>query len=352
MKTISFFSLVIVSLFYSGCRGKDSHDNSGSVIANGQMPGLVKDNSNDLYLVYGNEDSLMYTYSKDQGKSFSLPSLITVLPHLAASHTRGPQIAVSDNGLTVIACNESGDIFSFNKNQEGGWSQTVRVNDVDTVAKEGLMALGGDGKNVFAAWLDLRNGHNQIYSSGSVDGGKTWSKNSLIYASPDIAVCECCKPSVAVKGDNVYVMFRNWLNGNRDMYLITSADGGSNFGTAQKLGNGSWALEGCPMDGGNLAVNKNGHPETVWLRQKKIYACEPGAGEKEIGEGRSCTIESINGRNVYAWTEHGEIVVMNSQNIKRSIGKGGSPQLKAISDKQVICVWENEKQIHSAVLEL
>lgn len=43
---------------------------------------------------------------------------------------------------------------------------------------------------------------------------------------------------------------------------------------------------------------------------------------------------------------------MNSRNIKKSVGKGSSPVLKAINDKEVICVWENEKQIHSAVLEL
>ena len=40
-------------------------------------------------------------------------------------------------------------------------------------------------------------------------------KRNLSGASPDTTVCECCKPSVVIEGNNVYVMFRNWLNGNR-----------------------------------------------------------------------------------------------------------------------------------------
>lgn len=349
---LTFFSLMIVFLLQADCKEQKIKNIADSIIANGQMPNLVKDISGDLYLVYGSGDSLMYTYSKDKGNSFSAPSLISIVPHLAASHSRGPQIAVSDNRITVIACNTKGDIFSFKQEPTHNWIQTARVNDVDTIAKEGLMALSGDGKNVFAVWLDLRNKNNQIYGARSTDGGKTWSKNVMVYTSPDTTVCECCKPSVAVKRNNVYVMFRNWLNGNRDMYLTQSTDGGNNFGTAQKLGNGSWALNGCPMDGGSLVVDKEGNPETVWRRQKKIYACKPGSEEREIGEGSSCTMESINGKNVYAWIENGEIIMMNSEGIKKSVGKGSSPVLKAISENQVICVWENEKLIHSALLEL
>jgi hypothetical protein len=253
----------------------------------------------------------------------------------------------------VTACNESGDIFSFTKDQSGKWSKPARVNDADTIAKEGFIALTAEGKNAFATWLDLRgNGHNKIFGARSNDGGKTWSKNILIYASPDGTVCECCKPSVVMKENHVYVMFRNWVNGNRDLYLIHSSDGGNIFGEAQKLGKGSWALNGCPMDGGGLSIDKNGYVQTVWKRQNKIYACEPGKPEKEIGEGRSCTMESVNEKNVYAWTEKGEIIILRPGGPKKKLGRGSVPVIKCISDQYTICVWENEKQIHSAIVDL
>src|SRR5215212_7544416 len=328
------------------------NENSNRVIAIGQMPSLVKDNSNNFHLVYGNGDSILYCYSSDHGKTFSVPSLISILPSLAASHTRGPQIASTSNGLTVTACNQMGDIFSFVKVESDKWLPGARVNDIDTVAKENLMALAADGDNAFAVWLDLRDKHNKIFGAKSADGGKSWSKNIMIYASPDTTVCECCKPSVAVKGSNVHIMFRNWLNGNRDLYLIQSSDGGNTFGQAQKLGNGSWALNGCPMDGGGIAINKNGSPETVWRREGAIYACEPGKEEVKLGEGKNCTIESVNGKNIYAWIEDGNVIVLKPRGMKKNLGKGKLPLIKAINNEHVLCVWENNKKIHKAVLEL
>ncbi|MDQ6608774.1 MAG: glycoside hydrolase, partial [Bacteroidota bacterium] len=215
-----------------------------------------------------------------------------------------------------------------------------------------LMALSADGANVFAAWLDLRDGHNKIFGAKSGDGGKTWTKNVLVYASPDTTVCECCKPSVVVRGSKVYVMFRNWLNGNRDLHLIQSSDGGQSFGQAQKLGTGSWALKGCPMDGGGLVVDKGGNPQTVWNRKGKIYAAEPGKEERELGEGRSCTMESVNGKDVYAWVEKGDVVIMKPQGMKKNLGKGQLPIIRAVNNEHILCVWEHEKQIHTAILEL
>jgi hypothetical protein len=253
----------------------------------------------------------------------------------------------------MVACNSSGDIFSFHKTGSGGWQMTGKVNDVDTTAKENFIAISGDGENAFAVWLDLReNKKNKIYGAKSNDGGKTWSKNTLVYASPDTTVCECCKPSVVVKGRNVYVMFRNWLNGNRDLYLIQSVDDGNTFGQARKLGEGSWALNGCPMDGGSLSVGENGEVQTVWRRKGIVYAAMPGMPEKEIGEGKGCTLATVNGQNVYSWTENGEVVILKPQGQKKVIGKGSQPVVQALNNNQVICVWENDKQIHASVIEL
>lgn len=350
MKSVSLILLgLTIGLF--ACQDSKP-DVASTVIASGQMPNAVKDNSGNVHLVYGNGDSILYSYSSNKGKTFSSPTLVAVIPKLAASHTRGPQIAATTDGLALTACNDLGDIFSFIKDQSGNWSQTGRVNDMDTTAKENLMALAADGSNAFAVWLDLRDKHNKIFGAKSVDGGKTWSKNIEVYASPDTTVCECCKPSVAVKGRNVYVMFRNWLNGNRDLYLIQSSDGGSTFGQAQKLGSGSWALNGCPMDGGSVVIDKNGNPETVWNRKGVIYASEPGKEENEIGKGRNCTMESVNGKNVYAWVEDGNIIVMKPRGMKKNLGKGQLPVIKAVNNEHVLCIWENNKQIHKAIMEL
>lgn len=332
-----------------------THDSPEKVmfIGEGQMPNIAKDPKNNLHLVYGIGDSIMYAVSTNGGRTFTSPTVVAILPKLAASHMRGPQIAATYEGLSIIACNSSGNIFSYVKGQDGVWRQTAKVNDADTIAKEGLMALTADGHNAFAVWLDLRgNAHNKIFGARSDDGGRNWSKNFLIYASPDSTVCECCKPSVVMKGAEVYVMFRNWVNGNRDMYLIQSSDGGNIFGQAQKLGDGSWKLDGCPMDGGSIVLNENGYAETVWKRQDKIYSCEPGQPEKEIGKGRNCTMERVNGKNVYAWTDNGKVVIQKPGGTKETLGVGSLPMIKSLDNKHIICVWENEKQICSSIVNL
>lgn len=345
-------SSALFFLLFISCADNRKVARADLILGSGQMPNLIKDNSDHLHIVYGNGDSILYSYSTNEEQSFSKAAVIAILPKLAASHTRGPQIAATSNGLIVTACNDSGNIYSYVKGTSGAWQQTGKVNDRDTVAKENLMALAADGNLAFAVWLDLRDKNNKIYGAQSTDGGMTWSKNKLVYASPDTTVCECCKPSVQVKGNNVYVMFRNWLDGNRDMYVVQSSDGGNKFGEAQKLGTGNWKLDGCPMDGGGLAINKDGQLQTVWRREGTIYAAVPGAPEKEIGKGKGSTIASVNGTNVYAWVEDGNVVFIKSNGQKETLGKGSGPVLKAINNKQVLCVWENNKQIHKAVIEI
>jgi len=349
MKNIS---LLVLSFFIFLVASAQEKGKNNLIIAKGQMPNIAKDKRNNIHIVYGSGDSIMYISSID-GNSFTSPSLVAVLPKLFASAMRGPQIAAAANGIVVTACNKNGNIFSYKKETSGRWSKAIKVNRVNEVAKEALMALSADGLNAYAVWLGVKKPKGQdVYGAASVDGGKTWSKNILVYASPDSTVCECCKPSVVVKGNIVYVMFRNWLNENRDLYLIKSFNGGKSFGLAQKLGNGSWKLNGCPMDGGGLAIDKNGAPETVWQREGKIYASTPGMPEKEIGEGRNCSIESLNNKNIYAWTENGNAIVIKPGGIKKILGKGSLPIVKALNNKQVICIWENENEIYASVLGL
>jgi len=349
-------TLIIVTAFFAviGFKEKAALSSSIEVIAHGMIPDMAKDSKSNLHLVFGKGDSILYSFSNDDGRSFSTPVLVGVQPKLYSFAMRGPQIAVTGSTITVIAADQHGNIYSYLKGATGKWVKTVSVNDVDTIAKEGMLALGSDGKNFqFAVWLDIRNGgHNNIYGARSTDGGKTWSRNKMIYTSPDSHVCECCKPSVAVKGNHIYVMFRNWVNGNRDLYLIHSSDGGATFGNAQKLGKGSWPLNGCPMDGGGLSINDKGIVQTVWQRKGVIYACEEGREEKEIGTGRGCTLASTGSGNVYAWVEAGNVVCLLPDGKKQVLGEGSLPVLSILNDKEVVCIWQQKEAIHKAIVAL
>src|SRR5689334_6913897 len=102
MKPNIFFYILPVLLI--ACSDKQP-PTSDSIIAQGQMPNITVDASGYIHVVYGTGDSLMYTSSKNRGKTFDPVALVAVVPGLAASHTRGPQIAATESGLVIMACN-------------------------------------------------------------------------------------------------------------------------------------------------------------------------------------------------------------------------------------------------------
>lgn len=323
-------------------------------IGEGQVPDVAKGMNGVLHVAFGKGDSILYSFSADKGKSFTAPQLVGRMTKLFSFAMRGPQIVATAKGVCILACDQQGNIFSYRKTAEGIWKKGAQVNDVVNTAKEGLIAIDGNEKGeLFAVWLDVRSkGNNNIYGARSADGGQTWSKNKMIYTSPDGHVCECCKPSVVVAGKRVTAMFRNWLNGDRDLYLIQSTDGGETFQAAQKLGLGNWQLKGCPMDGGGLIMGSDGSPQTVWRREGKIFAADLGKPEREIGEGKSCTIEIVNGKTIYAWVEKGDVMILKPDGNKINLGKGQLPVLKAVSKNSVACIWEQDKSIHTSVVTL
>ncbi len=340
--TIFFYSLVSLA---------QTLPEQAKLISEGQIPAVVKDKNNRLHLAFGKGDSVLYTSSPD-GKSFTPVSLVAIVPKVFSFAMRGPQIAVTTNGLIITVCTQQGDIFTFTKNGNGSWSKAIRINEKET-AKEGLIALGSDGSKAFVVWLGIKNPEGQqLMGARSADSGKTWSKGMLVYDSPDSTICECCKPSVEMKGDKVFVMFRNQVNGTRDMYLIESADAGRSFRKAEKLGMGTCKLKGCPMDGGGITLNPVGVPQIIFRREDKLYGVNPHMPEKLLGQGRNGAVENINNKNVYAWTENGNIIIMKPGGQKLNLGKGSQPVLKQLTNEELLCVWEKDKKIYAALLPL
>ena len=76
-----------------------------------------------------------------------------------------------------------------------------------------------------------------------------------------------------------------------------STDGGRTF-HAQKLGEGTWPLNACPMDGGGLVVDAKG-PLTAWRRGGSLFVARPGERETELGAGKNVALA---GGRTTAWS--------------------------------------------------
>jgi hypothetical protein len=263
----------------------------------GKQPQLTT-TADTIWMTYG-EDSKIFVKSSVHGAArWSKPVLVADTGKLMLGMRRGPRIAAVGTALVVSAIS-NGELLSWRSSDAGKtWGAAVRVNDVDTSAREGLHAIAAGGGKVYAAWLDLRDKGTRMYGSISTDGGATWSRNELLYTSPGGAICECCHPSLLVdESGRATVMFRNHIDGNRDMYAMPWG------GKAAKLGRESWALNACPMDGGDLIWEAPGKLLTAWRRDKQVFLARPGEAEQLLGTGRQPVLaKTVEGVWV-AWTE-------------------------------------------------
>ena len=333
----------LYSLFVMFILNVLSPPDTGQVIGTGKHPSVETDPVGGIHVVFGRGTVMYYTTSTD-GRTFSRPTVVDSLPGLHLGASRGPQIAATTRSVVVTAIDKAGNVWGYTLDRKTGrWQKAVHVTDMPDIAKEGFVALTAGPDDAYTAiWLDLRgNQKNKLMGSHSTDGGRTWSANRLVYDSPAGTICECCQPSIVSRGQSVAVMFRNYIAGSRDMYLLRSTDGGRTFGKAEKLGEGTWQLNACPMDGGGLYVAPDGALSTVWRRADKLFTARPNQTEAEVGTGKNAKIVSTKKGDYVAFQRDGRVWVSAPGQIEaRSIGEGGFPKLVRLANDQVICLWE------------
>jgi hypothetical protein len=310
-------------------------------------------------LVFGQGQTIFYAGSHDAGRTFSAPVTLASQGLLALGMRRGPRVALTTGAVVVTGIlgggRDEGDLFAWRSTDEGRtWSKPARLNRVTAAAREGLHAMAAAGDVVAVTWLDLRAPGTRVFAAVSSDGGATWSEDRLVYQSPSGSVCECCHPSVAVSArGTIAVMFRNAIEGARDLHVTVSGDGGRTFGPAVKLGDGTWKLSACPMDGGALAIDSRGDVVTVWRRAKELFLARPGRAEERLGTGRDPVIAiAADGTSRVAWRgEAGLLLADPRRGEPKDLAEGGqAPVLLALADGSLLAAWEREKRVFVAPL--
>lgn len=320
----------------------------------GKQPQVAVDPRGRIYIAFGTGSAVRLAASSDGGRSFAATTVGTV-GSLALGMRRGPRVVATEDSVVVTAIGgtegkgRDGDLLAW-RSADGGktWAGPTRVNAVLGSAREGLHGMAAGPENrVFCTWLDLRNKQTEIYGSLSKDGGATWDPDVLVYRSPDGSVCECCHPSAAFGPDgSLHVMWRNSLEGARDLYLSSSPDGGKTFRPAEKLGRGTWPLDACPMDGGAVAAGPNGRVETAWMRQGAMFAATPGEPERRIGPGVQGWTAFGPGGAFTVWLEKrpGRLLLLAPDSTTPSTlaGRAGDPVVASAPGGRgpVVAAWE------------
>ena len=317
--------------------------NAQTNLAMGQQPQISVDPKGAVRLVFGNKNQILYAISVDNGQTFSPPVLVGEIDEMHLGMTRGPQLASSKDYSMVTAMDKKGNIHAFRlTHKTDKWEKLSNVNDHDSSAPEGLMSVAADNNNNFyAVWLDLREERKNNICFSKLSANASWGENRFVYKSPENHVCECCKPAIAIKANKISIMFRNWLKGSRDLYFITSENGGETFSYAQKLGNGTWQLKGCPMDGGGISIDSKNQIHTAWQREGQIYYALPGKTEELIGEGRNVGLQG----NLVTWEKGSELIVHRINGAQQKIGEGTALRVYEFQDKSILAIWEKGDQI-------
>ncbi|MEZ5351083.1 MAG: sialidase family protein [Bryobacteraceae bacterium] len=317
----------------------------------GDRIGIAMGAGNDLY----------YTWSTDDGEKFAKPVKIPTGGKLSLGRHRGPRVVFQAGHVVISAVagakggGADGDLLAWRSEDNGvTWQKPVRINDVPGSAREGLHAMSNGNGWIVAVWLDLRDKGTRLYGSRSDDGGVTWTKNFLVYESPGGTICQCCHPTVKIgPAGEIHVMWRNALDGSRDMYYTKSTDAGATWSAASKLGRDTWKLDACPMDGGALAVSATGKVFTVWRREQTVFVSLVDNKESSLGQGKDASIAAGLNDDLYAvWTAADGIHMRSSKDdVEKLLSpKGAYPQV-VFTGRRVLAFWEQDGGIAMGVVE-
>ena len=292
------------------------------------QPQLAVSPSGRAAAVFGKGTAIYFTID-DGSLKFSAPVKVGELDKLALKMRRGPRVTMTDRLILITAISHAdGNVHTWTSSDGGkSFKSGEPLNTVPGSAREGMMGLAGDGTGkVAAVWLDLREKGTQLWGRFSNDGGATWGADRVIYTSPDGHICECCHPSVAFAPNGEMVaMWRNWLQGSRDLYAISSKDLGRTFSAPQKLGEGTWKLNACPMDGGSVAAGPDGKWTAAWRCEGSLFENAFGTAEEKLAaQGKQPVIGFAGGSPVFVWEQGNSLQAKDASGAVKQLAPLGS----------------------------
>ena len=129
-----------------------------------------------------------------------------------------------------------GVLFFLPAASQAQWQPDVRLtNDpaFSLTSYNNAWCVAASGNALHVVWRDFRDGNYEIYYKRSIDGGTSWGADTRLTSNS--ASSEF--PSVSVSGSVVHVVWSDERDGNWEIYYKRSTDGGSSWGQDTRLTN-------------------------------------------------------------------------------------------------------------------
>lgn len=261
--------------------------------ADAHSPTVAVGPEGEAYVAWVSGDS---TYDVLLARVGEQPVRVNDIPGDAAPHAQAPaQVALAPDGSVYVVWQNNTHIegrrfpasdLRFARSSDGGrtFEPAIYVND-DAGGPPAShtfhdLAVSEDG-TVYVSWIDGRarahvdaapaamEGHAHgagdagpsIRVARSIDGGRTFEPGVIL--TPQ--ACPCCRTSIVVTGQDVYVAWRDVNDENvRNVVVAHSTDGGATWSAPQAVHDDSWRIDGCPHAGPSLAIGGDGRVHVAW----------------------------------------------------------------------------------------
>ena len=169
---------------------------------------------------------IYYKRSTDEGITWSSDTRLTRDPSLSWT----PSLAAWDS-LVYVAWTDDRDVnleIYGKRSADGGitWAPDARLTQDPYGSLE--PSVSGSGTLVHLAWMDNRDGNEEIYYKRSSDGGTTWGADTNLTFDGNASD----NPCLSVSGPWVHLV---WENEGGDVYYKNSDDGGLHWSTGRRL---------------------------------------------------------------------------------------------------------------------
>jgi len=236
-------------------------------------PSITTDNSGNIYVAWmdyrnGKNDIYFSTASSGVNPVFGADIRVDDTG-TAVNEQQYPSIATNASASAYVVWqdyrNGNADIYFARADSPGYvFGANVRVDDTGTGSSDQMAAdIAVDNLGtVYAVWQDERNGNPDIYLAKSTDGGATFAA-SVRVDDTGTATSHQTIPRIAVDGSgNIYIVWQDDRNGIIDTYFTKSTDGGATFETNARIGDaGSLFARQMRPD---IAVDTNGNAFVAW----------------------------------------------------------------------------------------
>jgi hypothetical protein len=307
----------------------------------GIQPEAVVDNAGTLHLIYFSGEpaggDLYYVRSRDLGATFSTPVRINSQAGsaIATGTIRGGQLALGRTGRVHVVWNGSdaarprgainpdngkpGAPFLYTRSSPDGRRFEPQRNlsgGVYSVDGGGTIAADDSG-HVYAVWHGNREAegrgedHRTLWIARSADDGSTFAPEATVWQA-QTGACGCCQArALATAPRGLTILYRSATNlTHRDMYVLTSNDGGLTFAGSIVQ---PWELNACPMTSLSLA-NAGARTVAAWETAGQVFfgSVDRAAGRMRetvpapgTATGRKHPRLAVNsaGQTLLVWTE-------------------------------------------------